>query len=130
MNKKKIAFAFVALAVFSIAAYAAILIATVPADVTVSEAISTSTVSLAVSAFPGETQCEPVSVSNAASVDLNVLATFTETSNLDAVDYTQNTPFTQSIAAGTTEDVDICFTVATDSPVGLLEGDVTIERVA
>ena len=67
---------------------AVIFIAYVQVDATVSEALSTSTVDLDLSGFPGETITQDITIVNAASVPLNAQLTWEERKNNYLLDNT------------------------------------------
>lgn len=77
------------LAVALVTAY--IFIAFVKVDATVSEALSTSTIELDLSGFPGETITEDITIDNLASVPLNALLTWEERKNSYLLDNTGGT---------------------------------------
>lgn len=80
MNRKKlIMFGIPILAVALVTAY--IFIAFVKVDATVSEALSTSTIEIDLSGFPGETITEDITIDNLASVPLDALLTWEEKKN-------------------------------------------------
>jgi hypothetical protein len=109
-------------------AFAAVLIATLPAQVTVNEAFSTTTASISISLFPGETGCSAIAIDNAASVPLDAEFVFSETSNPNLVVYTTDMPKTVTLSSGA-NSVDACFSVDSASPAGPLNGTVAISRV-
>ncbi len=106
---------------------AAVLVATINVDVTVNEAISTALVPISVGGFPNEVITESLAIANAGSNPIDVTITFTETGNLDLVNYTSNTPFVVTLAPGP-NSVDVSWTIDSSSPVGVFEGDITIQR--
>jgi hypothetical protein len=125
-NKKLLIPLFSVLAIGLIAA--AVLIVTLPAHVTINEALSTTLVEVAVSGYPGETISYSIPIDNAANVPLNVELTFTETSP-GGVFYSTNFPLTQTLQSGENEVV-VNFTIESDSPVGVIEGNIAINRIA
>ena len=103
-------------------------IASVPTTVTVTEAVSVSTVSLSVGAFPGETITKDITIDNAASVSQDVTLAWVENSNPSLVDYTTDLPKTVTVAPGA-NTITVSFSVAHDSAVGTFDGDVEVSRV-
>ena len=97
--------------------------------VTVSEALSTTTVDQSVSAFPGEPETISINVDNAASVPLNVEISFSETSNANGVIYTADMPKTVVASPGS-NTFDVTYNIASDSPTGTLETKVSLTRIA
>jgi len=79
MNRKLLMFGIPILAIALVAA--AIFIAYVKVDTTVNEALSTSTIAVDLSGFPGETITQDITIDNAASVPLNTLLTWEERKN-------------------------------------------------
>lgn len=132
MNKKLLIFGVPILALAVVSAVA-IFLASVDTTVTVSEAFDISVVPLTVTDVytDGIEHCVDVLVTNSASVPLNAQFTWIEDTNVALVTYTTDadTPRTDVLTSGA-NSVPICFTVATDSPVGVIEGHVTVERVA
>lgn len=132
MNKKKLLmFGLPILAMALVAA--AVWIASISTTVTVNEALSTSTISLSPSGvYPdGIEHCDNITVTNAASVPLNAKFTWTQTSNINASLYLTNmdTSLLVELLSGD-NIVPACFTVETGQPTTIIEGTVTIERVA
>lgn len=127
-NKKKLwLFALPILGVALVAA--AVLIANLDVTVTVSEAISTAQTELAVGPLPGGVTCETLSITNDATWDLWASLSFAETTNPNSVIYTTNLPSVATLIPGS-NNVDVCFNVTSDSPIGTITGTVTIDRVA
>jgi len=127
-NKKKLwLFLTPVLAIALVAAV--VYIASLNVTATVSEAISTAQTDIVISPIIGGVTCSQVSIDNAASWDLWTQLSFTETSNVGGVVYTTDLPKTVTLSSGNNQ-VDVCFDVTEDSPVGEIDGTVTIERVA
>ena len=133
MNKKLIMFGVPILAIALVAAV--VLIANLDTTVTVSEAfdvVSESVVLEATAGNPNELceQSVPIEITNLANWDLWAGLTYTETISSGVV-YTTNMDTTLPATLGSGQNfVNVCFEVAEDSPLGIVEGTVTIERVA
>ena len=103
-------------------------IASVPTTVTVSEAVSVSTVSLSVAAYPGETITKDIVIENAASVSQDVTLSWVETSNVALVDYSSDMTKTVTLAPGT-NNVTVSFAINHASTTGAVDGNVEVTRV-
>ena len=107
---------------------AVVLFATVHVDVTVGEALSTTTTDVSVSGFPGEVLTQSIDINNKASVPLNISVTFLETENPDGVTYTTNMPFVKTLEPGN-NTIDTAFTINHDSPIGSFNGTIELTRI-
>ena len=108
---------------------AVVYLQTISVTATVSEAISSSTISLDFSGMPGETILQNIAIQNDASVPLNVEIIFNETDNVNGVTYTSDMPQTISIAPGLA-DYPVSITYDTDTVAGDISGDIILNRVA
>lgn len=129
MNKKILTPIVAAVLILGFAFAANILYHSVPVDATISEALTSTTVSLSVSGYPGETISRDIIVDNAASVPLNTLVTWEEGTNANIVSYTTSMPITQTLSPGT-NTITVTYTIATDSPTGTFNGNIKLERTA
>lgn len=121
--------AVLALTAFGTLGFAAVQLANIPTTLDVNEPLSVGTQSLAFAGYPNEEHCLPVSVTNAATSEQNARLSWSESSNPDGVLYGVNLPHDEPIAPQSTENVDVCMSISSDSPVGSVSGTVTVERV-
>lgn len=108
---------------------AAIIYHTLTVNATISEALSTVTLDLDMSGFPGEVVVQTFVINNAANVPLNTQFTWLETENLNDVVYITDMPKVVELAPGD-NDVNATFTYADETPLGDITGTITLERVA
>jgi len=108
---------------------AAVVFATSHATITVSEALSTVAISVAASGYAGDTISIPITIHNDGSSDLPITLDWTQTLNGLGVDYTYTGPLTADIAADADTVITLTWLVATGSPNGVFEGDITLTRV-
>jgi len=106
---------------------ALVVVSTISVDVTVNEALTTTTVTASVSGEAGETIVQPIDIENIANVPLEVTVTFIEINNSDLVDYVTNMPLTTTLNPGD-NIVDVSWTINPSSPVGIFTGEIEITR--
>lgn len=126
VNKRFVAPAVLGL-LFIATVSAVVFFSQVQVDATVSEALSSTTLNIDVSGFPGETITQNISVQNDASVPLDVSLAWSEVSNLNTVDYTTDMPKVVTVQPGLNE-IPVSFTYATDSPIGDISGTIDLSR--
>ena len=107
---------------------AVVFIASIHVNVSVNEALSTTTTSLSISGFPGETIESIIDIHNEASVPLNIELSCTETSNVNGVTYTTDMPKILILAPGD-NNVSVSHVIASNSSIGSFEGDISITRI-
>lgn len=126
-NKKS--FSIFAVALFAVALVsAAVVYNSITVDATVSEALSTTTVSLDFSGFPGETITHSIDIQNDASVNLDTTLSWTELTNVNGATYSTDLSKTVTLTPGA-NSVDVSVTYNTDSPVGDITAEITLERI-
>lgn len=127
MNKKKLA--MFGLPILAIALVSATyLVLTLNSDVTVNEAFTIATTDASFSAFTGGVYCSQVNIHNNANVPIDAQLTFVPSNN-GGVSYITS-PVIETIPAESDASPEVCITVANDSPAGIVDGSVTIERLA
>lgn len=129
MNKKIMFASIDGVVLLTALVAAAVLYASIPTSVSVSEALSTTTLSVSLSGFPGETLTKNIDVNNVGSVALNTRVSFAEDSNVNGVTYTTNMPETVLLAPGA-NTVTVTYTILNDSPVGDFNGTIQLDRTA
>lgn len=102
---------------------------TIDVTATVSEALSSLTIALDFSGFPGETITKTFDIQNDASVNLDTTLTWTELTNVNGVVYTTDMTKTVTLLPGA-NSVGVEFVYATDTVIGDVTGEITLERVA
>lgn len=129
-KNKKLIVASVSFLLLASIVTAAVLYNVVAVDVTVSEALSTTDLVVSITSKPGETQETTIVVANTASVPLNTMISFFESTNPNNVTYTTDLRSKVVTLNPGNNDVVLSFTIAPDSEIGVLTGDVTLTRVA
>jgi hypothetical protein len=127
MNKK-IAIPLIMVLVLTVGVLGAVLIHQFNFTVNVSEAFTSTEIDATVDAVLGTTVIKSVTINNAASVSLQAKVSFTETSNMNGIIYTTNSPVTQTLNPGPNV-VDLTFTIDSGSPTGSFSGTISIERI-
>ena len=127
MNKKLLFGVILGTMLLGLVIASAIYYHTIPVTSTIGEALSSTTVALNFSGFPGETIIQNIDVNNVANVPLNTELTWTEGNNLNLVNYTNDLPKTINLVPGANV-VPVSFTYATDSTIGDFDGNITLTR--
>lgn len=96
-------------------------------DVTINEALSSTSTPVSVSGFPGEVVTATFTVDNAASVPLDVDLAWAEVTNVNGVTYSHDMPKTVTMVPGS-NTVTVSYTIDTGSPVGTFDGTVSFTR--
>jgi len=106
---------------------AAVLFETSHATVTVSEALSTIDVSVTPTGYAGDTISQDITIVSLSTGDLPITIAWTETLNVDIVDYTYTGPVSDTLETGD-NIITLTWAVASGSPNGDFEGDITLIR--
>lgn len=128
MNKKLIGIG-AGIVLMTAIVLAAVFYHSVPVSITVSEALSSTTISIGTSGFPGESIEQNISVNNAANVALNTSLTWLQDANANGVTYTTNLPLIQTLSPGL-NIISVDYAINSDSPAGNFNGTITLQRVA
>jgi len=109
--------------------YAAVNFFNSSVDVTVSEALSSTSTPVSVVAYPGETVQANFTIDNVASVSLPVSVDWSELTNVNLVDYdTEPLAKIVNVTPGS-NIISVNYIVETGSPVGTFDGTVTFTRI-
>jgi cytochrome c oxidase assembly protein Cox11 len=98
-------------------------------DVTVSEALSSTSTPVSVVAYPGETVQANFTIDNVASVSLPVSVDWAESTNANLVNYTTEPLSKTVVVAPGSNIISVNYIVETGSPVGTFDGTVTFTRI-
>ena len=98
-------------------------------DVTVSEALSSTSTPVSVVAYPGETVQANFTIDNVASVSLPVSVDWSELTNVNLVDYDTEPLAKTVVVAPGSNIISVYYYVETGSPVGTFDGTVTFTRI-
>jgi len=107
---------------------AAVLFATSHATVTVTEALNVTTLVIAPTGYAGDTIEQDITIDSLSSGNIPIEISWIPGSNLDLVDYTYTGPNDTIITPGS-NIVTLTWDVASGSPNGNFEGDITLTRI-
>lgn len=108
---------------------AAVIFSTTHVVINVNEALNATTViPVSPSAFPGENATTIIVVNNAATGDLPVTISWTETANVSAISYAYSGPSAQLLTPGL-NNITLTWSITTGSNVGTFEGDIVLTRI-
>jgi hypothetical protein len=127
MNKKLLIGGGIALASMLVIVSAVVLYHMMSVDITVNEALSTTTMSISLSGFAGETVTKTITINNQANVPLDTTLSWAEDTNANGVVYTPDMPKVVTLSSGD-NDVDVSFMIDPSSPVGAFNGTISLTR--
>jgi len=107
---------------------AAVLFATSHATVTVTEALSTVDISVTPSGYAGDTISQDITITSLSAGDLPITISWAETANVNNINYTYTGPVSDTLETGD-NIVTLTWDVASGSPNGNFEGDITLTRI-
>lgn len=128
MNKKLLYSSIIGTILLISFVYAMVLYSSIPADITVNEALSTTTLSVSLSGFPGEGLTRTIDIHNAGSVRLSTNLSWVEDTNTNGVQYTTDMPKLQQINPGNNSIV-VTWNLTSGTPVGTFNGTISLTRV-
>ena len=131
MNKKLLMFGLPVL-VLAVLVSAVIYFHTVSVDITVDEALESTTLDISISAYPGETKTAEIEVNNKADVPLDVELIWVNLPVIvpgtqEPVNYTTDMPKTVTVEPGL-NTITAEFYIASDSEVGEIAGEIELNR--
>ena len=127
MNKKLLTFGILASLLVTSGVMALVIsyFHQVNTDLTVVEARSSVDIPFSLSCFSGETKLSGLSVHNSADVPLKAQLTWTEDTNLGAVNYTTNLPMVLDLAPLADTFANVSMTCDALTPAGSVNGTIS-----